>query len=364
MLSSAALKWRNVYLIHARGIIDQKSDISPHFWPVLAGCRFLLALWVLFDHTYNFGQAEKAIPVLTKSGQMAVMCFFVISGFSIHHSLASKPHGYYHRRFWRIFPMNALMVAIGWLAWSVFGITGGYGTPQVAPSFLHFLGCLLFLEVALPVMVPFFFPAWSLSIEALYYACAPWLQRCRAYYLNGIIVASCLFFIVWPYLRNTYIAGGYSYPFAAIGLVWTWLMGWVAYQYPRHRWYLVLAILGGVLSLITQAKYYAIVDVASAAGNVVPWLAVLLIVFFRAGRITGKPAAFLNYLGEISFPLYILHYPVLFIMTSTLLKTHPEYNTGIVQVTIALAAAVVAFHGVDTPLRRYFTRALHHGSGA
>ena len=50
------------------------------FWPVLGALRFLLAMWVLFDHTYNFGPADRAIPVLTRSGLMAVMCFFVISG--------------------------------------------------------------------------------------------------------------------------------------------------------------------------------------------------------------------------------------------------------------------------------------------
>ena len=149
--------------------ISQDSTVSPHFWPVLSGCRFVLALWVLFDHTYNFGPAERAIPVLTKSGLMAVICFFVISGFSIHHAIQTKPNHYFYRRFWRIAPMNTLAVLIGWIAWSVFGVSGGYGTPPIPPTIGDFLGCLFLLEFILPVMVPFFYPAWSLSVEALYY---------------------------------------------------------------------------------------------------------------------------------------------------------------------------------------------------
>ncbi len=313
-------------------------------------------MWVLFDHTYNFGPAEKAIPVLTKSGLMAVMCFFVISGFSIHHSIQSKPQQYFRRRFWRIFPMNALAVAIGWTAWSVFGISGGYGTPQIPPSLWDFLGCLLLLEVVLPVMVPFFYPAWSLSIEALYYCCAPLVRRLKKMHLHWIMIVSCLFFIVWPYLRNEYIAGRYSYEFAAIGLCWAWLAGWVAYQHPGHRAYLALLIVGGLASLWTQAQFFAIVDVTSAAGNVVPWVGMLLIVFYRAGSVQGKKAALLNYLGELSYPLYLLHYPALFIATSTVLKTHPHLNGGGVHVLIALAVAVLAYHCIDKPLRARFSR--------
>ena len=140
---------------------------------MLAGLRFFFAMWVLFDHTYVSVRRTRAMPVFSKSGLMAVMCFFVISGFSIHHSITVAPQGYGQRRFWRIFPINALAVGIGWFAWSVLNLSGGYGTPQVAPTAWDFIGCLLFLEVVLPVMIEFLYPAWSLSVECRSHICAP-----------------------------------------------------------------------------------------------------------------------------------------------------------------------------------------------
>lgn len=329
-------------------------ESEPHreFWPVLAGTRFLLAMWVLFDHTYNFGPADRAIPVLTKSGLMAVLCFFVISGFSIHHSIDTKPTGYFRRRFLRIVPLNLLAVVIGWISWSVLGLSGGYGTPQIAPTVWQFVGCILLLEVILPVMVEFLFPAWSLSIEATYYLFAPIFKRSGSSATIAYLMAgSCLFFVAWPLFRNEYIAARYSYEFAAFGMLWAWLAGWVAYRLARSRIYLSWLIIGGLVSIWSQSKFFAIVDFASAAVTCIAWVGTLLLVFYRIGRLRGRLANVLNYLGEISFPLYILHYPVLFAVSSSLFKYYPGLNYGFVQVLISLVVAMLAYRYVDRPIR-------------
>ena len=94
-------------------------NVPPRgFWPVLGALRFLLAMWVLFDHTYNFGPADRAIPVLTRSGLMAVMCFFVISGFLItSHLLTRTPRtgrdfvDFWARRIRRLLPASLLVLA-------------------------------------------------------------------------------------------------------------------------------------------------------------------------------------------------------------------------------------------------------------
>jgi peptidoglycan/LPS O-acetylase OafA/YrhL len=337
----------------ARTYSSQESNLPrAGFWPVLAGIRFLLAAWVLFDHTYNFGPADRAIPVLTKSGLMAVMCFFVISGFSIHHSIEMKPEGYFRRRFWRIFPLNALAVSIGWFAWSVAGLSGGYGTPQIPPTPWDFIGCLFLLEVIAPVMIPFFFPAWSLSIEALYYLCAPLFKRSEGNVLIPLLMlGSCAFFAAWPLFRDEYIAARYSYEFAAMAMLWSWLAGWVAYRRPRSILYLAPLIIGGMVCIWGQKKYFAIEDFASMAVTLIAWIGILLVVFYRLGAIRGAAAAVCNYLGEISFPLYLLHYPVLFAVSSSVFKRYPDLNHGFVQVLVSLFVAMLAYRYVDKPLR-------------
>jgi peptidoglycan/LPS O-acetylase OafA/YrhL len=95
---------------------------------ILAALRFFFAFCVLCDHTYIFGPASRAMPVLSLSGLMPVTCFLSISGFSIHHSISSQPVGYFARRFWRIVPTNIVAVAIAFFAYQYFGfLTDGVG---------------------------------------------------------------------------------------------------------------------------------------------------------------------------------------------------------------------------------------------
>ncbi|CCE01101.1 putative acyltransferase [Bradyrhizobium sp. STM 3809] len=322
------------------------------FWPVLGGLRFLLAMWVLFDHTYNVGPAERAIPVLTKSGLMAVMCFFVISGFSIHHSIASRPEGYLRRRVLRILPLNALAVAIGWLAWSVFGAAGGYLVPAKAPTAWQFIGCMLLLEAVLPIMISFLYPAWSLSIEAVYYLLAPVFRKLEGRpHIPALMIVSALCFVAWPLFRNEYVAGRNSYWLTGIVMLWAWLAGWVAYRQPRDIRYVVGLGIAGLASVATQAKFFDVHHFGSAAVNCIAWIGTLIVVFYRIGDLGGRTAAVCDYLGEISFPLYILHYPVLFAATGSLFRIYPNLNWGITQVAIALGTAMLAYHFVDKPLR-------------
>ena len=331
---------------------DRIAEKNSSIWPTLAGLRFVFAAWVLFDHTYNFGPAERAMPVFTKSGLIAVMCFFVISGFSIHHSIANRPEGYGGRRFWRIAPMNVVAVAIGWVAYVVLGLSGGYGTPSNSPGVLKWIGSLLLLECAVPVTIPFLFPAWSLSIEVLFYFAAPTLVKYK--HTLAIPAAACMsavLFMRWPHVRDVYIAEP-SYFISAAALLWAWLAGWLAYSHYGNRYLLAAFSAAGFCGIWTQAKYFAIVDFTSAAANVIAWLLTLIVVFYGTtvpmNRKVEKAA---NYLGEISFPLYLLHYPILFALTSSVLKVHPSWNYGIVQVAIAIICAVLAYHFVDRPLR-------------
>jgi peptidoglycan/LPS O-acetylase OafA/YrhL len=346
-------------------MIAQNAPVAQ-FWSLLAALRFFFAMWVLFDHTYNFGPPERAMPVLSKSGLMAVMCFFVISGFSIHHTITVTRRGYGRRRFWRIFPMNALAVGIGWFAWSVLNLSGGYGTPQVAPRAWDFIGCLLFLEIIFPVMIEFLYPAWSLSVEVLYYTFAPLLMRYRGQLLIVLIMlSSCGFFIAWPFIRDEYIAAQFSYPIPALAMLWAWLAGWVAYSHPRHSLYLAALIAGGLAGIYTQAKFFAIEDITSGAATCVAWIATLGVVFYRCNAIDNERCnAVFSYLGDISYPLYLLHYPILFALTSSILKTHPEWNYGIVQVGISLAAAIVAYQYIDKPLRNATWHFSHQRRGS
>lgn len=329
----------------------ERPRVNTNIWITLAGLRFFFAAWVLFDHTYNFGPADRAMPVWTKSGLVAVMCFFVISGFSIHHSISARPEGYGWRRFWRIAPTNALAVVIGWFAWSVLHLSGGYGTPPGPVPWWKFVGSLMLLECLVPVVIPFLFPAWSLSIEALYYCLAGRLKRLPGGAITLLAVVSGILFVAWPYIQDVYIAEK-TYGIAAAALVWSWLAGWLAYGSLKGRVHFALFVIIGFAAIVSQSKFFAIVDLKSALANVLAWAGTLWVIYFRPSiRFGAASEKVLLYLGELSYPLYLLHYPVLFALTSSVLLKHPGWNYGIVHVIVAMAVAAVAYHTVDRPLR-------------
>jgi peptidoglycan/LPS O-acetylase OafA/YrhL len=346
--------------------VDRSVTPTEGLWSTLAGFRFFFAAWVLFDHTYNFGPPETAMPVFTKSGLVAVLCFLAISGFSIHHSIAQKPQGYVVRRFWRIVPINTLAILVAWIAYTVLGLSGGYGTPATPPRIWDWLVCLLLLESVVPVLshVPFLFPAWSLSVEAIYYVFAPLLRRLhRLDVLALVALSSGALFVCWPLISRLYISDA-KYGVTAVALIWAWIAGWVAYARPARATWVVSFIVLGCLGIWTQARDFGIVDTVSAMANVVAWCATILILFYRVPSVGGDTfGRILSYLGEISYPLYLLHYPVLFAVTSAI-GPKSIWNTGPFEVAVAIAAAVLAYHTVDRPMRLLGRVQWRHGKMA
>jgi peptidoglycan/LPS O-acetylase OafA/YrhL len=132
----------------------------------------------------------------------------------------------------------------------------------------------------------------------------------------------------WPFIRDVYIAEP-TYLISAAAFLWAWLAGWLAYSHQGNRPMVFCFMVGGFLGIWTQAKFFGIVDLTSGAANLLAWAVTLVIVFFRIGvPADDKVGTTLNYLGDISFPLYLLHYPVLFALTSSFFKIIPNGITG------------------------------------
>jgi len=327
-----------------------RMHVDKSFWSLLAGQRFLLAIWVLIDHTYCFGPADHGVPFPTKSGYFAVFCFFLISGFSIHHSIAEEPAGYYTRRFWRIVPINVVAVTIGWLAYSAFGLSGDYAVPETVPSVWEWLAYLLLLQGLLPTHISLLQPSWSLNIEAIYYAAAPFLRKLGIGALTLTGITSFAFLCVQPYTNS--LPSMLLKPLWAFAFLWVWLGGWLAYMRPFDKSYAAGLVFAGAAYLWLAPAYFDITGAGSAAFNFGAWTLTILTLFFRWNfpRPVWADKA-MNYLGDLSFPLYLLHYPILYVLTSTVLKAYPTWNYGVIHVAISLGTAAFALKFLDEPLR-------------
>lgn len=331
------------------------SEAAPRsIWPLLGALRFGFAAWVLAAHTYNFGLESRALPVPSRSGLMAVICFFAISGFSIHHSIAAQSDGYLRRRALRILPTHVFTVIASLIAYLVLGPTllGLHEIPYPMPTWLKWLGYLLLLNVYFaPNFIMMLFPLWSLSIEAAYYVFAPAIRRLRRTMLLCIVALSGLSMMIWPRFAGTdYTLTPYGTEI--LTFAWAWLTGWLAYRHPRDKLGFAICALVGCGVCLTHPTDLWMVNWRVQAFTYAIWVATTAVLFLPPDLTMSQAVRrTCLYLGDLSFPLYVTHYPVLFIMTTAVWHTHPGLNHGLVQAGLSLLVAHLVLVLIDRPMR-------------
>lgn len=148
---------------------------SPTHWAVLAGTRFFLSLIVFFGHAGGFLGKTGFTAAWEDLGELAaVLAFFVISGFSIAHSIEQRPRGYIVRRLWRIWPTYlfsffccTLPVVLLTPLW-----TAKTAADQTVTNGM-ILGNLFMLQGLLVPVLEANAATWTLAIEEWCYLAAP-----------------------------------------------------------------------------------------------------------------------------------------------------------------------------------------------
>jgi peptidoglycan/LPS O-acetylase OafA/YrhL len=186
--------------------------------PALTGLRFFLAFWVIVFHqsfswwgleTFGRGylvDAGTAIPVevwpVISTGFMAVSVFFILSGFVLSYNYSlSERWGlaqfirYLVARFARIYPVYVL---------GIIAIAPFILYPAVKSHRMDGLKGLveqLFLNLGLvqawrPYLATSWnFPGWSLSDEAFFYCCFPWVGLLL--WRLSMLRAIAAIFVIW-----------------------------------------------------------------------------------------------------------------------------------------------------------------------
>jgi len=153
----------------------------------LTGMRFLLAFWVVVYHQLP---AEEHLPTgfplfwesassFLHTGYSAVSVFFVLSGFVLAYNYnleltAVQPRlqRFLTARFARIYPAYAIALLL-LLPLGAYRFFMGIRTPDDRWSLL--MGVLLLQAWVPKTALTWNFPAWSLSAEAFFYLCFPYL---------------------------------------------------------------------------------------------------------------------------------------------------------------------------------------------
>ena len=316
-------------------------------WPLLAGLRFALALSVVTCHVSILGPVVRPERLLwTFGGFTAVIGFFLISGYSIAHSVQSRPQGFARRRLERILPLFLAAALFGLLPVILLSGVISLSAAEAAtpPRFWQYAATLLLLN-GIVCATPFLLhPLWSLSCEAAYYLLAPALSRLTLQPLLALILASAFL-----YIRHS----PRSFPdethgTAAYCLLWAWLTGFVFYRLPQNGYRplrAALVLLGGGLLCCSGAEEGKLTLATFLAVALALWFGQLCRVPIRAARI-------LTFLGDLSYPLYLTHLTVLIFLAQTRLI---HWGAAAVPVCwfCALAVAAAFYGGIELPFRRF-----------
>lgn len=368
------------------------SQTKPRY-ELLDGLRGVAALMVIF---YHIGEcfATSARTQCINHGYLAVDFFFVLSGFVIGYAYDGRwqrgltEGGFLLRRIIRLQPMVVVGVVLGVISFIIQGCEHWDGTSvgytAVALSFL--LG--LFMLPALPgtapevrgngEMFPLNGPSWSLFFEyigSIFYAL--FLHRLSTKWLRVFVALSGIGLAV--------IAIGNGSGDFHLGVGWTaanggFWMGLVRMTFSfsvglllsrdfkpvkiRGAFWICAALIVIVLSI----PYVGGTEKPMLANGIFDALCTLVvfpvIVYLGAsGRTTDRHSErTCEFLGAISYPVYIIHYPFMYLMYAWAWKNGYGFEkvwpvaAVIVITVIVLAWLFLKYY--DEPVRRYLTRTL------
>lgn len=306
-------------------------------WAILAMLRFVLATIVLFGHAACLVAGPEdwtAIGLKLNQGS-AVFGFLILSGYSIAASLDRERAGYCFRRFVRIGPLYLITVIIG--AFISFSYPEGLHWPQgyEMPSLTagSFFASLFMLQNIVAPPVASVGVIWSLAVEWWHYMAAPWLKRAHSATLAAALMTSFLMFLVIDPPKGGG-AEGLMNGLGVVTLSWMWLTGFL---YHRHEKTLLSWPILALPSLIAY--------LIGHFTGIPLFLSIVVIGLCRKVDVSHKLVRLFNYLGDLSFPLYLCHLPVMVVFVAM------GVEQTLPMVAAAFMTAVALLHFVDYPSR-------------
>jgi peptidoglycan/LPS O-acetylase OafA/YrhL len=362
------------------------SDSKKHFL-VLDALRGVAAIVVVLFHVLEFFSGGDHTAQLINHGYLAVDFFFVLSGFVMAHAYDDRwDHmtlvDFFKRRIVRLHPMIIVGMIVGALLF-YFGESPMF--PKIEDTSIGYMLLIMVIGFTLiPIppsmdirgwneMHPLNGPAWSLFFEYV----ANLLHGLILRKLPKLILSALVFFAAVALIHlavtspNGDIIGGWSLEPAQLRIGFTRLL------YPYMAGMLLRRIINprqiNHSFLISGIMLVAILSFPRLGGHDHVWMNGLydslmviflfpLIVYIGAGdagesKWVKKICVFL---GDISYPIYIIHYPFIYAFYAWLANNQISFEVGFVAglgllaVTIILSYAILKLY--DEPVRKWLAR--------
>ena len=373
------------------------ADSKPHY-NILDGLRGAAALMVVWYHVFEgFAFAEGSAIDVFNHGYLAVDFFFMLSGFVISYAYDDRWNkmsmgDFFKRRLVRLHPMIVMGAVIGTVTFLLGGCMkwDGTVTPMPGVALAFFLTCC-FIPAWPGVMhevrgngemFPLNGPAWSLFFEYIGNICyALFIRRFSTKVLTiwtailGVIYAWFAIFNVsgyesvgvgWTIMDNVNIFGGLlrmMFPFS-LGML-------LARNFKPTRVRGIFWIAISVLFALFFVPFFPSVN-GICVNGIFEMCCIMLIfpslVWLGASGVTSDKASttVCKFLGDLSYPLYIVHYPVMYLFYAWLIKNQ-LYTLGDTWQVVAcvyitnVVLAYVALKLYDEPIRKWLACKLQIG---
>lgn len=360
---------------------NESLTLPREFLPSLTSLRFFAAFIVIIQHyTYR----DLLFPAQLFLGYEAVTFFFVLSGFILTYAhapetssekLAIRTRDFIAARAARILPVYyfALIVALPWYFYRL-------ATESISiEEFIYGAVLVLFLVQS---WVPHFSlywndPSWSLSVEAIFYLSYTILWNwARSYSDKAVFSAALLLVAALGIMRYLFLdasgdslsANHFSLYFPLLHLP-QFILGFALgrifiYQRALVRKYAMPLLAIAVIGLTLLICFHTSVPFLRNSAVVAIICGAIILSFANPPCVLGwRPFSgrLLTVLGEASYAMYILHYPLLLwfgLITRSVGIALPIWLDFIIYLTFVIAVSVLIFYMIERPMRRWITRAL------
>lgn len=364
------------------------ADTKPHY-DLLDGLRGVAALMVIFYHVFE-AFATSPIDQRFNHGYLAVDFFFILSGFVIGYAYDDRwktmtTKDFIKRRLIRLHPMVVLGAVLGVIAFCIQGCEKWDGTQVSISMVMLALLINLFLIPAVPgsgpeirgngEMYPLNGPSWSLFFEyignimyALFIRRMSTKALTALVVLAGIGLASFAIFnfsgaghlgVGWTMEEYNLIGGFLRVLFSfSIGL----LMSRVFKPIPVKGAFWICSLAIVVLLSMPYVGNGEALWMNGIYDSVCAILIFPMLVYLGAsGKTTDKHSARIcKFLGYISYPLYMVHYPLIYLYFGWVKKENltfaEAWPEAVALVVGSIVLAYISLKLYDEPVRRSLTK--------
>ena len=370
------------------------ADSKPHY-ELLDGLRGVAALLVLFYHIFeglSFAAGGTPITVINH-GYLAVDFFFILSGFVISYAYDDRwgktmtTGNFFKRRLIRLHPMIIMGVILGTITFFLQGGVQWDGTKVATSAVMLAMLCAMFFIPAVPgvsyevrgngEMFPLNGPSWSLFFEyignILYALFIHRLSTKALTVLVGLLGIALAWFTTFNVSGYDMIGVGWTLDTVnffggALRMLFPFSMGMLLARHFKPMNVRGAFWICSVILLLLFCVPYVVTENSPISLNGLFEAICILFIFpvllwiGASGKTTDNfSSRVCKFLGDISYPLYAVHYPIMYLFYAWLIdnKLYTIEEAWPMALAVYLGNILLAYLCLklyDEPVRRWLTK--------